>query len=76
MVSNITWSDADALVTNLEQVKGVKEVAFDNSEEHYKGTNALFDVTFEGTQDDEISKNAKKRSQSFCPVMIHTFLPR
>ncbi len=60
MVSNITWSDADALVTNLEQVKGVKEVAFDNSEEHYKGTNALFDVTFEGTQDDEISKNAKK----------------
>lgn len=60
MVSNITWSDADALVTNLEEVKGVKEVAFDDSEDHYKGTNALFDVTFEGTEDDEISKNAKK----------------
>lgn len=60
MVSNITWSDADALVTNLEQVKGVKEVAFDNSEEHYRGTNALFEVTFDGTEDDEISKNAKK----------------
>ena len=60
MVSNITWSDADALVTNLEQVKGVKEVAFDNSEDHYRGTNALFEVTFDGTEDDEISKNAKK----------------
>ncbi len=60
MVSNITWSDADALVTNLEQIKGVKEVAFDNSEDHYRGTNALFEVTFDGTEDDEISKNAKK----------------
>lgn len=60
MVSNITWSDADALVTNLEQVKGVKEVAFDNSEDHYRGTNALFEVTFDGTEDDEISKNAQK----------------
>lgn len=60
MVSNITWSDADALVTNLEQVKGVKEVAFDNSEDHYRGTNALFEVTFDGTEDDEVSKNAKK----------------
>lgn len=60
MVSNITWSDADALVTNLEQIKGVKEVAFDNSEDHYRGTNALFEVTFDGTEDDEIGKNAKK----------------
>lgn len=60
MVSNITWSDADALVTNLEQIKGVKEVAFDNSEDHYRGTDALFEVTFDGTEDDEISKNAKK----------------
>ena len=60
MVSNITWSDADALVTNLEQIKGVKEVAFDNSEDHYRGTNALFEVTFDGTEDDEVSKNAKK----------------
>lgn len=60
MVSNITWSDADALVTNLEQIKGVKEVAFDNSEDYYRGTNALFEVTFDGTEDDEISKNAKK----------------
>ena len=48
------------LVTNLEQIKGVKEVAFDNSEDHYRGTNALFEVTFNRTEDDEISKNTKK----------------
>lgn len=35
MVSNITWQDADALVEKLEAVEGVKEVAFDDSADHY-----------------------------------------
>ena len=60
MVSNITWQDADALVEKLEAVEGVKEVAFDDSADHYNGTNALFDVTFDGAEDDEISKDAKQ----------------
>ena len=60
MVSNITWQDADALVEKLEAVEGVKEVAFDDSADHYNGTNALFDVTFDGTEEDEISKDAKQ----------------
>ena len=60
MVSNITWQDADALVEKLEAVEGVKEVAFDDSADHYNKTNALFDVTFDGAEDDEISKDAKQ----------------
>lgn len=40
MVSNITWQDADALVEKLEAVEGVKEVAFDDSADHYNKTNA------------------------------------
>ena len=46
MVSNITYTDAQKLVDELEAVKGVKEVAFDDSEDHYTGTNALYDITF------------------------------
>ena len=37
---------------------GVKEVAFDDSSDHFKGTNALFDITFSGTSDEQVSKDA------------------
>lgn len=76
MVSNITWQDADALVEKLEAVEGVKEVAFDDSADHYNGTNALFDVTFDGTEDDEISKDAKQAVKERFRIMIPTYLPR
>lgn len=59
MISNITWKEADSLVERLEGIPGVKEVAFDDSQDHYMGTNALFDITFDGEEDDQISKEAK-----------------
>lgn len=58
MVSNITYTDAQKLVDELEAVKGVKEVAFDDSEDHYTGTNALYDITFSGEEEEQISKDA------------------
>ncbi len=58
MLANVTFNQADSLVENLENVDGVKEVAFDDSSDHFKGTNALFDITFSGTSDDQISKDA------------------
>ena len=35
-----------------------REVAFDDSSDHFKGTNALFDITFSGTSDEQVSKDA------------------
>ena len=58
MVSNITYTDAQKLVDELEAVKGVKEVAFDDSEDHYTGTNALYDITFSGEEEEQVSKDA------------------
>lgn len=60
MVSNITWSEADGLVERIENVEGVKMVTFDNTEDHYIGANALFDVMVEGEDEDPISINAIK----------------
>ena len=51
MLANVTFNQADSLVDSLENVDGVKEVAFDDSSDHFKGTNALFDITFSGTSD-------------------------
>ncbi len=75
MVANITWQEADFLADRLEEIEGVKEVAFDDSKDHYTGTNALFDITFSGEEDDEISKQAKasvKEALSAYDVYIST----
>ena len=32
----------------------MKEVAFDDSEDHYTGTNALYDITFSGEEEEQI----------------------
>ena len=58
MLANVTFNQADSFVDSLENVDGVKEVAFDDSSDHFKGTNALFDITFSGTSDEQVSKDA------------------
>ena len=58
MVSNITYPQAEALVNRLEDIDGVKQVEFDDSGDHYTGTDALFSITFDGTEDEDISKDA------------------
>lgn len=58
MLANVTFNQADSLVDSLENVDGVKEVAFDDSSDHFKGTNALFDITFSGTSDEQVSRDA------------------
>lgn len=61
MVSNITYNAAQKLVKSLEEIDGVKEIAFENDKDHYSKTNALFEITFEGTSDDDISKEALEK---------------
>ena len=69
MVPNISYADAEALADELEKIDGVMSVAFDNSKEHFKNASALFTVTFDGVEDDEVSLNAlnkiKKRLSGY-----------
>lgn len=58
MVDNISFSDAEKLCEDLENIDGVKEIAFDDTENHYAEGSALFSVTFEGESDDEICETA------------------
>lgn len=60
MVSNVTYEQADEITKQIEDVPGVKSVVFDDSEDHYRGTNALYDVTVEGEDEDTVSINAIK----------------
>lgn len=58
MVSNVTYPQAEALVDRLDDIEGVKQIEFDDSSDHFNGTDALFDITFDGTEDEKISKDA------------------
>lgn len=58
MVSNISYSKALELQEEIEGVKGVTSVEFDNSREHFNAGSGLFSVTFDGETTDEISKEA------------------
>ena len=53
MVANITYDDAEALRDQLADIKGVQSAAFDQTEEHYARSSALFTVTFDYDETDD-----------------------
>ena len=58
MVQNITYEQAQALCEIIEQTQGVKSVEFDDSRDHYASASALFSVTFDGEENDQVSIDA------------------
>ena len=58
MVSNISFPHAQDIAEEIKQVDGVDSVMFENNEDHYKNTSALFIVTFAGEDTDQISLEA------------------
>lgn len=58
MVANITYETAEEIRGRLEEIEGVDMVTFDDSEDHYKDASALYDVNFQGQNDDDIAIGA------------------
>ena len=58
LVDNISYAQAESLAHKMETVRGVKSVAFDDTDDHYKDAAALFSVTYDGETEDSISTDA------------------
>lgn len=58
MVSNITYDKALELQEQLEAIEGVSEVTFDETDEHFQNTSALFDITFHAEEDEALAIDA------------------
>lgn len=58
MVANITCQTALDLAHDLEAIPGVSEVVFDDTEEHYKNSAALFTISFDGEETDPATVEA------------------
>ena len=52
MVSNVTYETALELSEKLEGISGVSEVVFDDTQEHYKQSSALFTISFDAEETD------------------------
>lgn len=50
MVSNVTYQTALELSEKLEAISGVSEVVFDDTQEHYKQSSALFTISFDAEE--------------------------
>ena len=53
MVSNITYQTAEEIRDELLEIDGIQMVNFDDSEDHFRGASALFDLNFAGETGDE-----------------------
>ena len=58
MVANVTLDTAQELAHRLEAIPGVSEVAFDDTQEHYKDSAALFTISFDGEETDPATEQA------------------
>lgn len=58
MVSNISYSHAQDLAQEINEIHGVDSVMFENTDDHYRDISALFVITFTGEETDEITLKA------------------
>lgn len=58
MLENVTFEKAEDIAAELEKIDGVTTVKVENDVDSYKNGSALLTVTFDGEEDDQISKDA------------------
>ncbi len=61
MIRNVSYAQAEKLYEQIKQLDGVKDFAFENSEDYYKQSCALFNVSFEGNSSDPVSAEAYRQ---------------
>ena len=75
MVDNVSYDRAEQLVKEIEDIDGIKEIEFDETQKHYYNSSALFSITFDGQSDDEICQTAARRLRISFRRMIFMFPP-
>ncbi|MBR4719715.1 MAG: MMPL family transporter [Lachnospiraceae bacterium] len=53
MIANISFSQAEKIRSDLEEIPGVFSVSFDDTLDHYNNASARFDITFQYDEDDQ-----------------------
>ena len=60
-VANVTLEEAIGLAEELENIKGVQSVTFDETTDHYNNVSALYSISFDFDENDSKAKEALDR---------------
>lgn len=71
MVSNITFEQALSIKEELEAIEGISNIQFDDSVDYFKSASALFSISFEGEDKDEITQNAMESVLNYIEEYDH-----
>lgn len=64
MVASISYDRALKIKDELENIKGIDSVDFENNEQHFKNASALFNINFSEEKDSKLTKQALNRIKS------------
>ena len=53
MVANIAYEEAERMLDDLKQIKGVQSIDFDDTTDHYNNASALYNITFNYDETDD-----------------------
>lgn len=62
MVRNVSFEKAKSLHDEIENLEGVKSFTFENTTDYYNKSCALFTITYDGTDEDEIAVDAYNKT--------------
>ena len=61
MLVNVTYDEALDVSERLEAVEGVQRVPFDDTKEHYTNASAVYNITFDYSETDEMCETVMNR---------------
>ena len=53
MLVNVSYDEAQAVSEQIADIGGVQSVSFDDTRDHYTNASALYDITFDYSEDDD-----------------------
>ena len=66
MLVNVTYDEAQAVSERLEAVDGVQSVTFDDTKEHYTNASALYNITFDYSETDDMCETVMAAHYVHC----------
>ena len=68
MVANISYADAESMLDDLKEIRGVQSISFDDTTDHYNNASALFSITFDYDETDDACLESLDKVKEYLSV--------
>ena len=74
MLVNVSYDEAQAVSEQIADIGGVQGVSFDDTRDHYTNVSALYDITFDYSEDDDACLTSldtvKEAFKPYCTEVV------